>query len=115
MTLAFPRSGGITFSGNTLFVPGKINILQPNYRLCCAEYFDDYTHVAIYSDRSLCDFLRANGFGIVKSMPRFLPLTIKSRLPVSPLLIRAYLASPVKPLAKQMFIRAKLESDPRPE
>jgi hypothetical protein len=30
MTLAFPRSGGITFSGNTLFVPGKINILQPN-------------------------------------------------------------------------------------
>lgn len=90
---------------------GTINIVQPNYRFCCAEYFDDYTHVAVYSDRNLCDLLRSNGFGIVELKPRFLPLTIKSRLPVSPLLIRAYLASPVKPRAKQMFIRARLESD----
>ena len=88
---------------------GTINILQPNYRLCYAEYFDDYTHVSIYSDRSLSDFLRANGFDILHCEPRFLPLTIKSRLPVWPALIKAYLASPVKPLAKQMFIRAGLE------
>ena len=39
--------------------------------------------------------------------PRFLPLTVKSRLPVSPLLIRAYLASPFKPWGKQMLVRAK--------
>ena len=38
---------------------------------------------------------------------RFLPLTVKSRLPVSPLLIRAYLASPVKPMGKQMLLRAR--------
>src|ERR1035441_2577586 len=88
---------------------GTINIVQPNYRLCYAEYFDDYTHVSIYSDRSLSDFLRANGFDILHCEPRFLPLTIKSRLPVWPALIKAYLASPVKPLAKQMFIRAGLE------
>ncbi len=85
---------------------GTLNILQPNYRLCSNEYFDDYTHVSVYSDRSLCDFLRANGLRILDCKPRFLPLTLKSRLPVSPFLIRAYLASPVKPLAKQMFIRA---------
>lgn len=85
---------------------GTLNILQPNYRFCSNEYFDDYTHVSIYSDRSLCDFLRANGLRILECKPRFLPLTIKSRLPVSPMLIRAYLVSPVKPLAKQMFIRA---------
>ena len=88
---------------------GTINIVQPNYRLCCAEYFDDYTHVSIYSDRSLSDLLRANGFRILQCQARFLPLTIKSRLPVWPALIKAYLASPVKPLAKQMFIRAGLE------
>jgi SAM-dependent methyltransferase len=88
---------------------GTINIVQPNYRLCYAEYFDDYTHVAIYSDRSLSDFLSVNGFKILTCMPRFLPLTIKSRLPVSPLLIKAYLMSPVKPLAKQMFLRASVE------
>ena len=94
---------------------GTLNILQPNYRLCCSEYFDDYTHVSIYSDRSLCDFLRAQGLRVLECQARFLPLTIKSRLPVSPALIRAYLASPVKPLAKQMFVRAALERHPRPE
>jgi ubiquinone/menaquinone biosynthesis C-methylase UbiE len=88
---------------------GTLNIVQPNYRLCYAEYFDDYTHVSIYSDRSLSDFLRANGFRILQCQARFLPLTIKSRLPVWPALIKAYLASPLKPLAKQMFIRAGLE------
>jgi SAM-dependent methyltransferase len=91
---------------------GTLNIVQPNYRFCCNEYFDDYTHVAIYSDRSMCDFLRANGLRIVECKPRFLPLTIKSRLPVSPALIRVYLASPVKPLAKQMFVRASMEGNP---
>jgi SAM-dependent methyltransferase len=88
---------------------GTINIVQPNYRFCYAEYFDDYTHVAIYSDRSLADFLSVNGFKVLTCMPRFLPLTIKGRLPVSPLLIKAYLLSPVKPLAKQMFLRATVE------
>jgi len=88
---------------------GTINIVQPNYRFCYAEYFDDYTHVSIYSDRSLSDFLRTNGFEILECRPRFLPLTIKSRLPVWPALIKAYLVSPVKPLAKQLFIRAGLE------
>jgi len=30
MVLSFQRSGGCTFTGNTLFAPGKINITQPN-------------------------------------------------------------------------------------
>jgi SAM-dependent methyltransferase len=94
---------------------GTLNVVQPNYRFCVNEYFDDYTHVAVYSDRSLCDFLRDNGMRIVECRPRFLPLTIKSRLPVSPALIRAYLASPVKPLAKQMFVRARVEGNLAPE
>lgn len=86
---------------------GALHIVQPNYRLCYAEYFDDYTHVSIYSDRSLADLLKANCFRVRECKPRFLPLTIKSRLPVSPALIRAYLASPVKPLAKQMYLRVE--------
>ena len=84
-----------------------LNILQPNYRFAYREYFDDYTHVSVYSDRSLTDFLRVNGFDVTEVNPGFLPLTIKSGLPVSPMLIRLYLASPWKPLGKQMFIRAK--------
>jgi SAM-dependent methyltransferase len=85
---------------------GTLNILQPNYRHATKEYFDDYTHISVYSDISLCDFLRANGYRIIKCLPRFLPLTIKSRLPVMPWLIRLYLRSPWKPMAKQMLIRA---------
>ena len=86
---------------------GVLTILQPNYRYAYREYFDDYTHVAIYSDVSLCDFLAANGYEVIESHARFLPLTIKSRLPVVPSLIRAYLASPFKPLGKQMLVRAR--------
>jgi len=84
---------------------GTLNLLQPNYRYAYREYFDDYTHVTVYSDRSLCDFLVANGFRIVECQPRFLPLTVKSRLPVSALLIRLYILSPWKILGKQMLVR----------
>jgi SAM-dependent methyltransferase len=86
---------------------GTLNILQPNYRYAYREYFDDYTHVAVYSHISLTDFLAANGYRVIETRPRFLPLTIKSRVPVHPALIAAYLKSPIKPLAKQMFLRAR--------
>jgi SAM-dependent methyltransferase len=87
---------------------GTLNIVQPNYRYAYREYFDDYTHVAIYSHVSLADFLAANGYRVIDTRPRFLPLTIQSGLPVHPALIAAYLKSPIKPLAKQMFIRARV-------
>ncbi|WP_224962144.1 class I SAM-dependent methyltransferase [Geomonas subterranea] len=85
---------------------GSLNILQPNYRFAYREYFDDFSHRTVYSDRSLSDFLSCHGFRVIHCAPRFLPLTIKSVLPVSPLLIRLYLMSPFKPLGKQMLIRA---------
>jgi hypothetical protein len=87
---------------------GTLNILQPNYRYCYDEYFDDYTHVSVYSDRSICDFLNAHGFEVIQCEARFLPLTVKSRLPAWPWLIRLYLSLPVKPMGKQMFVRARL-------
>ena len=86
---------------------GELTILQPNYRYAYREYFDDYTHIAVYSHTSLCRLPAANDYDIVHVAPRFMPLTVKSRMPVSPLLIRAYLASPIKPLGKQMLIRAR--------
>ncbi|MGA3401376.1 MAG: class I SAM-dependent methyltransferase [Acetobacteraceae bacterium] len=86
---------------------GMLTILQPNYRYAYREYFDDYTHTTIYSHVSIVDFLAVNGYEVMEVVPRFLPLTVKSRLPVSPLLIRAYLASPLKPMGKQMLVRAR--------
>jgi Methyltransferase domain len=91
-----------------------LNILQPNYYYSYREYFDDYTHHTVYTHTSISDFLNANGYEVTECRPRFLPLTVKSRLPVSPILIRLYLSLPWKPLAKQMFIRAKLKKNENP-
>ena len=85
---------------------GTLNILQPNYRYAYREYFDDYTHIAVYSDRSLAHFLSVNGFEVKECHARFLPLTIKPRMPVWAALIRLYLTLPVKPMGKQMLLRA---------
>jgi ubiquinone/menaquinone biosynthesis C-methylase UbiE len=86
---------------------GRLTILQPNYRYAFKEYFDDYTHVTVYSHISLADLLRANGWEVLEVQPRFLPLTVKSRLPTWPILIAAYLASPFKPMGKQMLVVAR--------
>lgn len=85
---------------------GQLVILQPNYKRAYREYFDDYTHISVYSDISLCDFLRARGYRILECRPGFLPFSVVSRLPVNRQLIRLYLWSPWKPFAKQMLVRA---------
>lgn len=86
---------------------GRLTILQPNYRYCSSEYFDDYTHISIWSHISLADFLSAHGYEVTEIHPRFLPLTIKSRLPVHPYLIGLYLKLPFKPMGKQMLLVAR--------
>ena len=90
---------------------GKLVILQPNYNKCSKDYFDDYTHISIWTDVSLTDFLIANGFDVMESYPGFLPLTIKSKLPVIPILIKLYINFPFKPFAKQMLLVSKLRKD----
>jgi hypothetical protein len=86
---------------------GLLCLLQPNYRYAYREYFDDYTHITVYSHLTMLDFLRACGYEIVDCRPRFMPLTVKSRFRVSSSLIWLYLHSPVKPLGKQMLIIAR--------
>jgi SAM-dependent methyltransferase len=86
---------------------GTLTMIQPNYRYAYREYFDDYTHVAIYSHISMADLLVANGWEVLEVKPRFLPLTVKSRLPVSEWLIALYLRMPFKPMGKQMLLRAR--------
>lgn len=92
---------------------GSLTLLQPNYRYAFREYFDDYTHITVYSHSSMRDFLEANSYEVITCKPRFLPLTLKSRLKVSPALIRLYLMSPLKPLGKQMLIKARPLSETR--
>jgi hypothetical protein len=86
---------------------GTLTIVQPNYRYAFREYFDDFDHKSVYTHISLPDYLIANGYEVFRVEPRFLPLTVKGRLPVKPFLIRVWLASPIKPLGKQMLVRAR--------
>jgi len=86
---------------------GRFIIVQPNFRYCFRDYFDDYTHLSIFTDRSLPDLLKANGFSVPRVEPRFMPFSIKGRLPVSSTLIKLYLRSPIRPMAGQMLVIAQ--------
>ena len=92
---------------------GRIVMVQPNYRLAYKRYFDDFTHVSVWSEVSLADFLISRGWEIERVAARYMPLSVKSRLPVSRSLIRAYLASPIKPLAGQMLVVARTPTGER--
>jgi SAM-dependent methyltransferase len=86
---------------------GRLILIQPNFRLNPNEYFDDYTHVSIFTDRSLRDLLQAEGWTVDHVAPRFLPLTMKSRASSLTFLVPWYLRSPIKPWAGQMLVVAR--------
>lgn len=90
---------------------GRLILIQPNFRLRPHEYFDDYTHVAVYSDRSLPDFLTAEGLEIIAVQARFLPQSMRSRFSALSGLVPYYLRSPVKPMAGQMLVVARRPGD----
>ena len=83
---------------------GRFIVIQPNFRYCYREYFDDYTHLQVFTHVALADLLSSNGFDIERVEPRFLPFSFKSRLPKWPWIVRLYMRLPVRPLAKQMLV-----------
>ena len=86
---------------------GRLAIIQPNFRLAPRRYFDDYTHRAIFTDVSLADWLRSAGLEVTRLIPRFLPLTVKSRMGRLVFLAPLYLRLPYRPAAGQMFALAQ--------
>jgi SAM-dependent methyltransferase len=86
---------------------GRLILIQPNFRLCFRNYFDDYTHESIFTDESLCGLLLSQGFAIEHRRGGYLPLTIKSRLPKSYWLTKLYLGLGLPLMAKQMLIVAQ--------
>lgn len=86
---------------------GRLIVVQPNFRLEQRRYFDDYTHKTIYTDNGFRDFLRSLGWRIVHSEPRFMPFSMKSKLPTAEWLVRLYLALPFRPLAGQFLLIAE--------
>ena len=89
---------------------GHFVVVQPNFRLRPGRYFDDFTHRTIFTDESLSDFIASRGLGLVRCEPRFLPLTMKSRLSFGHRLVPLYLRLPYRPLAGQMLVVAQRPS-----
>lgn len=85
---------------------GRLLVVQPNFRYAYKVYFDDYTHERVFTHESLRDTLLAAGFEIAHLEARFLPFSLRSRLPAWPWLVRAYLALPWRPFAGQMLVVA---------
>jgi SAM-dependent methyltransferase len=71
---------------------GRVIVLQPNIRLVGPAYWDFIDHSVALTERSLVEAGELCGFETEHLIKRFLPYTTKGRLPVSPFLLRAYLA-----------------------
>ena len=93
--------------GRVLRPGGCLTLLQPNHRRCAAHYFDDPTHVTIFDDQNIREWLEGHGLRVRRLIPGLLPFSMKSRLPKSPLLVRAFLNSPIRPGGAQMYVVAE--------
>ena len=90
---------------------GTLILIGPNFRYAYKSYFDDYTHKTIFTHVSLADLMQEHGFKPIKVMPKFLPLTLKSKLPKSYYLTKLYLHSPFKPMGGQMLLIFEVEKN----
>jgi SAM-dependent methyltransferase len=86
---------------------GRLALIQPNHRRCGERYFDDPTHKTIFDDRNIEPILSRHGFHVVRLDAGLLPFSMKSRAPKWPILVRLYLASPIRPGAAQMYVVAE--------
>jgi len=109
--LASPQEVG-DFLEHMLFVlrpGGIIAVMGPNFRYCSREYFDCADHVLPLTHVAAAEHLYGAGFDVTSITARFLPYSFRSRLPPSPLLVRAYLSTPMvwRLFGKQFLVLGK--------
>lgn len=76
---------------NILKPGGRIIVLQPNFALTGAKYFDFIDHKTILTDKSLIEALELTGYRVIYVKKHFLPYTSKSALPKAPWMVRLFL------------------------
>lgn len=88
---------------------GRLLILQPNFALIGARYFDFIDHKTVLTDHSLVEALEITGYRVEVMKRRFLPYTSKSALPRAPWMVRLYLMMPPAQwlLGGQTFVVAR--------
>jgi hypothetical protein len=85
---------------------GRFLIMGPNIRYIPGAYWDFLDHHLPLTERTIGEALELTGFGIDRSIARFLPYSTKSSLPQSPWLVALYLKMPLawRILGKQFFV-----------
>jgi ubiquinone/menaquinone biosynthesis C-methylase UbiE len=71
---------------------GRVIVLQPNIKLVGAAYWDFIDHHVALTETSLVEAATFAGFTTEDVIQRFLPYSVKGKLPAHPTLVRAYLA-----------------------
>jgi SAM-dependent methyltransferase len=71
---------------------GRLIVMGPNIAYVDGRYWDYYDHYIPLTEKSVEELLTTSGYRIEHSLPRFLPYTFKSKLPMWPWLVRLYLA-----------------------
>ena len=93
---------------NALAPNGKLIVMGPNFKYCSKEYFDCSDHKLILTDISLSEILYSAGFNKIKIVPKFIPYSFRSAIPVNKWLVKMYLNLPFawKILGKQFLVIA---------
>lgn len=78
-------------SKRVLVKNGKIIILLPNIKYVGNQYWDFLDHQLPLSDKSIEEALMLSGFKILVKRSRFLPYSMKSRIPKASWMIKVYL------------------------
>lgn len=87
---------------------GRLVVLMPNLRYLGGRYWDYFDHKLPLTHASLAEGIELSGLTVERVEPRFLPYTVKSRLPTNATLIRLYLKVPLawRLLGRQMLVVA---------
>jgi SAM-dependent methyltransferase len=104
--LTLPEAGAtLDQARNALKPGGRLILLQPNFAYAYRQYFDDVSHLQIFTHVSLVDFLKLHDFSVQDVKAKFLPFSMRgNRIPTLPWLVTLYLHSPIKPFAGQMLV-----------
>ena len=78
-----------------LKVGGKVITLHPNIKYVYREYWDYFDHHIPLTDKSIAEGFEVAGFEVELSIDRFLPYTIKSKIPKPPIFVKLYLMFPL--------------------
>jgi len=85
---------------------GRLVVLMPNLRYLGGRYWDYFDHKLPLTHASLAEGIELAGLTVERVEPKFLPYTVKSRVPTNAALIRLYLKVPLawKVLGRQMLL-----------